>query len=48
MNQKEEISHSLKERKKCAYDVQSDADTVQEGNTRLLDQVKMMKNKTVI
>ena len=44
-NQKQVIEHSLKEHKKCASDVQSEADTIQEENTRFLDQVKMMQKE---
>ena len=42
-NQKQAVSHSSKEHEKCASDVQSEEDTIQEENTRLLDQVKMMQ-----
>ena len=44
-NQKQAIAHSLKDNKKCASDVQSEADTMQGGNTRLLDQVNMMQKE---
>ena len=33
----------MKEYDKCAYDVQSEADTIQEEKTRLLDKVNMMQ-----
>ena len=42
-NQKQAISHSSKEKQKCESDVQSDEDTIQEENTTLLDQIKMMQ-----
>ena len=41
INQKQAIAHSLKEHEKSAYDVQSEADTIMEENTRLLDHSKM-------
>ena len=37
------IAHSSKEHENCAYDVQSEAYIIQEENTRLLDQFKMMQ-----
>ena len=43
LNQKQATAHSSKEHEKCASDVQYEADTIQEENTWLLDQVKMMK-----
>ena len=42
-NHKQAIFHSSKEHEKCASGVQSEADTIQEEKTRLLDQVKMMQ-----
>ena len=42
-NHKHVIDHSLKYHKNCASDVNSEAYTTQEDNTRLLDQVKMIK-----
>ena len=47
-NHKQLVAHSSKEQKKCAFDVQSKADTIQEENTRLLYQVNMMKKKKLI
>ena len=44
--QKQEIANSSKEHKKCASDVQYEADTTQEKKTRLLDQVKMIKKES--
>ena len=46
-NQKQVVAHSSKEQKKCTFDVQSEADTIQEENTRLLDQVKMMQKEKI-
>ena len=45
INQKQKIAHSFKEHEKCAYDVQSKADTTMEENTRLLDQSKMVQKE---
>ena len=39
------IAHSLKEHKLCASDVQSESDTIQEGKTRLLDQVNTIQKE---
>ena len=46
-NQKQEISHSLREHRKCVSDVQSESDTIQEEKTRLLDQAKMMQKENI-
>ena len=43
LNQKQAIAHLLKDRENCASNVKSEADTIQEGKTRLLDQIKIMK-----
>ena len=42
-NQKQVISNSLKDHERCAYDVQSGEDTLQEEKTRLLYQVQIMQ-----
>ena len=42
-NQKQALAHSSKYHKKCASDVQSEADNIQEEKTRLLYHVKMMQ-----
>ena len=43
LNQKQAIAHLLKDRENCASNVKSEADTIREGKTRLLDQIKIMK-----
>ena len=37
----------MKYHEKCASDVQSEADTIQEGNDRFLDKVKMMQKEKI-
>ena len=47
-NQKQAISHSSKEHKKCASDVQSLVNTIREENKRLLDKVNIVQKRKVI
>ena len=43
LNQKQGIAHSSKEHEKWAYDVSSEANTIQGETNRLLDQAKMIQ-----
>ena len=45
INQNQAIYHSSKGHGKCLSDMQYEADTIQEGKTRLSDQVKMMQKE---
>ena len=47
LNQKQAISHSLREHRNCVSDVQSESDTTQEENNRFLDHTQMMQKENI-